>query len=134
MFVYTVFQTNSETRTASNNLDPVLVSEQLGEESLHQDVGWARVAPELRPQHLRQAGDSGLICGECLPKNPLSGMTPVREELRQMGIKSRRDYVEDEEEINKLLKFLCLAKEMSMSPFLSTPNPLIFADLIKEKQ
>lgn len=50
-----------------------------------------------------------------------------------MGIKSRRDYVEDEEEINKLLKFLCLAKEMSMSPFLSTPNPLIFADLIKEK-
>lgn len=56
-----------------------------------------------------------------------------REELRQMGIKSRRDYVEDEEEINKLLKFLCLAKEMSMSPFLSTPNPLIFADLIKEK-
>ena len=39
VFVYTVFQTNSETRTASNNLDPVLVSEQLGEESLHQEVG-----------------------------------------------------------------------------------------------
>ena len=31
-------------------------------------------------------------------------MTPVREELRQMGIKSRRDYVEDEEEIIKLVK------------------------------
>ena len=39
VFVYTVFQTNSETRTASNKLDPVLVSEQLGEESLHQEVG-----------------------------------------------------------------------------------------------
>lgn len=60
-------------------------------------------------------------------------MTPVREELMQMGIKSRRYYVEDEEKINKLVKVLCLAKEMSMSPFLSTPNPLIFADLIKEK-
>ena len=39
--------------------------------------------------------------------------------------------MEDEEQINKLVKVLCWAKEMSMSLFLSTPNPLIVADLIK---
>ena len=128
VFVYTVFQTNSETRTASNNFNPVLVSEQLGEESLHQDVGWARVAPERRPQHLRQAGDSRLIFGKCLSsvwddacqgRAQANGHQNLGEIMWRMRRKS-----------TNFLKFLCLAKEMSMSPFFSTPNPLIFADLI----